>query len=268
MASDPLYKAPTVGGGAGTAVDATGLSGALGAGGVTPGAGGGAPAMGTSFNLPSYDTLAATWGAANAGPNQAAQNQIGNLYNQAGLVNAQAGVQKNQMIQDTARDRTRLGMQQSSLADQLGAADKTAADINYNADRQIQNFMGGQAARGATHTEGTTRTLGDFQRGRWRGIENLNLDRAQLARAAKNLGMQDEELGIRLDRSIEQLGLSASLQAQDILQAINDVEAGRFNPLSSLLGQVYALSGIRPVAGSEGPAPVTTGGGGSSRRVM
>lgn len=238
----------------GGSVSASGLGTALA---PNPGTGaGGGTGFGSGFNLPSYQTLGSLFNTVNLPGQVQSQNQVSNLQNRLGLSGAMAGIQRGQLNQDAGMDRQRLGLQRALLGDQKKALGRTEEDINYNADRQIENFMGGQAARGASQTQGTRRGVGDFERQRWRGIENLNLDRNQLARAATNLGLDEQELGTRLDRALEQLGLSQALEAQDILQAITDVEAGRFNPISQLLGAVYQLSGVRPVAGQEGP---TTG---------
>lgn len=254
----------------GGAVSASGLGTALA---PNPGTGAAAtPQFGSGVNLPSYQTLGSLFNTVNLPGQVQSQNQVANLQNRLGLTGAMAGIQRGQLSQDAGMDRQRLGLQRALLGDQKGALDKTETDINYNADRQIENFMGGQAARGASQTQGTRRGVGDFQRQRWRGIENLNLDRNQLSRAATSLGLDEEELGIRLDRALEQLGLNQLLETQDILQAITDVEAGKFNPISQLLGAVYQLSGVRPVMGQEGPSqsPAKSGaaGGGGSVRML
>lgn len=264
--TDPYRETPGTTG----AVTAQGLGGAPTQN-LAPVASGTTPAATTTppqFNLPSYQTLGDVFNATQSAANAATDATIKSLYNKQGMLTAQNDIGRQQAQEDAARQRERLGLNRALLGDQQANLGKTEADINYNADRQIQNFMGGQAARGATFTEGTRRGIGDFQRQRWRGIENLNLDRAQLARTAKNMGLDEEELGVRLDRALQQMGLDTALQTQDILQAINDAEAGRFNPVTQLLGQVYALSGIRPVAGQTGPTNYPSGGGGGSTRVM
>ena len=226
----------------------TALSGAY----AQPQATGTTPTATTSPSFNDYNNLwniGLTAGMAN---NVATDNTIANLYNKVGLGGALAGLNRNQVNQQAGFDRQRLGMSKELLGDQKQELGARRGDIDYWHNRQMQNFMGGQAARGATHTEGTTRGIGDFENERARLLRQLGMDERQLGRSARNLGIQEEELGMRVQNALDQIGLNEALSLSDIFQAISDAEAGRFNPLQNLLGYIYQLSGIRPVATSSG----------------
>lgn len=217
----------------------------------------------TPGSLPSMDALSALWGVTNAPREVMAQSQVSDLQQRLGLLKAGTANAMGAARQDAGLARQRLGLERGGLADQRAALNRRPGDIDYNIGRLVQNFSGGQAARGATHTEGTTRGLEDFAREKDRLLFQLGMDRNQVNRMSQNLGIQEQEIGSRLTRALDQMGLSQILGAQDIAQAIRDVEAGRFNPVSELLGMVYQLSGIRPTATpSPSASPVVNRGPG------
>lgn len=237
------------------------LGGAFGA---APGLTGGAVgAMSPSMN--DYGTLWSLYQGANLPQQVSADTQIANLQNRLGISNAQADNSRTQINQAAGFDRERLGMQRGSLQDQLADTGAQRKDIDYWHQRQSENFMGGQAARGATHTLGTTRGLQDFETERARLLRGLGMGEKQLARTSKNLGIQEQELESRVSGALRQIGLDQAINVSDVFDAIADIEAGRFNPMSQILGDVYRLSGIRPVAQS---TPTATSGGGGGKKVQ
>lgn len=219
----------------------------------------GQPGAFTSPSFNDYSNLFNLGQVANLPFNVATDNRVASLYNQVGLTGGLADLQRQDVNRQAGFDRERLGMNRALLGDQQEDLGARRGDIEYWHKRQLQNFMGGQAARGATHTEGTTRGIGDFENERARLLRSLGMDEKQLGRTSRNLGIQEEELGSRVQSALDQIGLGQALKVEDIFTAIQDAEAGRFNPLQSLLGNIYQLSGIRPVVGQSyaQPAPDT-----------
>lgn len=226
-----------------------------------PGVGFGTP--GASAGISDYSNLWNLATVANLPQSVATDNRIAGLYNQVGLSGALSDLQRSTINQQAGFDRERLSLNRALLGDQGQELGARRGDIDYWHNRQTQQFIGGQAARGATHTLGTTRGLADFENEKARLLRQVGMDERQLARTARNLGIQEQELASRVQSALDQLGLSQAMTITDIFGAIQDAEAGRFNPLQNMLGMIYQLSGIRPVAASTTtptttPTPTTT----------
>lgn len=223
---------------------------------------------------------------ANAPGEQGINNNINSYMQQLGLVGANKEMQTGYINQDKQIGQERLGLSREGLGLQRGALgrqdvlDPRLHQLSLEELRQRgeQNIFGaGQQDRqlssqatqsGALQSQGAREGFSDIakqlefgQRDVLRGTQRENLSfeersaqradqRKQLDLAAKGLDIDGRELETRTSRALQELGLSSALSVQEVTRAINDLNAGRYNPLQAILGTIYQASGVRPVANS------------------
>lgn len=66
----------------------------------------------------------------------------------------------------------------------------------------------------------------------------------QLDLSSQRLGLSKEEITSRLNQSLQQLGLGTVLDSTSLLSEIAKMERGDYSPLSSMIGEIYAYSGL------------------------
>ena len=81
---------------------------------------------------------------------------------------------------------------------------------------------------------------------------------SQLQDSKKNLGILESQLGIsgqeittRTANALQQLGLSQMVSVQQVHQAMVDASQGVPNALSSIMGNIYQSSGLRPLTSAQ-----------------
>jgi hypothetical protein len=179
------------------------------------------------------------------------QTQIAALQRQFGLL-----PQYNTLQQQL------FGLQGGSLQEQEQKARIAEAE-------QKKGLMGSAAASGSVTTEGTRQGLGDIEQQLQFALQDIDRSRQQLDISkqqyglgynekvanlqdqqkyldtqSKRLGISQEELQFRLQKSLDQLGLSTQLNVSDLLAAGADLNNGLYSPAQSLLSSVFAGAGI------------------------
>lgn len=225
---------------------------------------------------------------ANAPNDTAINNNIKSYMEQLGLNQANQQMQTGYINQDNAFGQAKLGLSREGLGiqrDQLGRAKALSpqqhalamealtqreGEARFGAEKSGRALDSQATTQGATVSTGARQGVSDIATqlgfglqdiGRSRAGEELSFKERQanladqeksLNLAAKGMDIDGQELGARTQRALDQLGLSTSTSVQDITRAINDLNAGRYNPLQALLGTIYQSSGVKPNA--------TTGG--------
>lgn len=224
---------------------------------------------------------------ANLPADTAINNNISSYMQQLGLIGANQQMETGNINQDQALGSARLGLNRSDLNLQqaaLGRQDTLDPRLHqlsleelqqqgqqnqFGADQQNRQLTSQGVTQGALQSVGARQGFSDIaqqlqfgQRDVLRGTqrENLGFEERQAQRAdqhkslenaAKGLDLDAQELQNRTSRALQQLGLSSALSVQDVTRAINDLNAGRYNPLQAILGTIYQASGVRPVAGGK-----------------
>lgn len=214
----------------------------------------------------------------------AINNNINSYMQQLGLIGANQKMQTGQINEDDAIGGARIGLNREQLALQRGALgrqdvlDPRMHQLNldqlhqqgeqniFGADQQNRQLTSQGVTSGALQSVGARQGFSDIaqqlqfgQRDVLRGTqrENLTFEERQAQRAdehksldmaAKGLDLDARELHNRTSRALQQLGLNSALSVQDVTRAINDLNAGRYNPIQALLGTIYQASGVRPTA--------------------
>lgn len=223
---------------------------------------------------------------ANGPQDQAINNNIASYQQQLGLVGANQQMQTGYINQDAGFGRERIGLNREGLGVQQGALNragvldprlhqlsleewKQRGEQNiFQREGQDRQLSSQATTAGSLQSQGARQGFSDIakqlefgQRDVLRGTQRENLsfeERAaqrqdqqkQLDLAAKGLNIDGRELESRTQRALQELGLSSSIKVQEITRAINDLNAGRYNPLQAILGTIYQASGVRPVANS------------------
>lgn len=222
---------------------------------------------------------------ASAPQQQAISNNVTSYLQQLDLIGANQRAETGYINQDDALGRERLGLSREGLGIQRGALGRQAVldprlhqlNLDQLAQQGEQNIFGSEqqnrqlssqaTTAGSLQSVGARQGFSDIakqlefgQRDVLRGTQRENLtfeerqaqlkdQNKQLDLAAKGLDIDGKELQNRTSRALQQLGLSSALSTQDVIRAINDLNAGRYNPIQGILGTLYQASGIRPVAG-------------------
>lgn len=222
--------------------------------------------------------------AAGAPQNAAIDANLAQQLQRLGLLNANQSTQSGLINQGAALSQQRLGLNGQQLGIQQGANARQAPLIEaqhslatQGLDQQLaQNALGARQQRDALSSQGTVQgamqSVGSRQgfsdiatqlgfnnatvdRSRWGENLSYGESKAQLADqkkgldlAAKGLGIDAEELKNRTSQALQQLGLGTALGTSDIVSAMNDLNAGRFNPIQNILPYIYQMVGVRPTA--------------------
>lgn len=222
--------------------------------------------------------------AANAPADTAINNNINSYMQQLGLLKANQQTETGNINQDNSYGLERLGISREGLGIQQGALarqnlispEQHRLAMEALAQREQEAWHGAQGQQrqlssqattsGNLQSQGAREGFGNIQQqlefglkdiGRSREGENLQFNERQagladqkksLDLAAKGLDIDGRELATRTQRALQQLGLQTSLSVQDVTRAINDLNAGRYNPLQAMLGTIYQASGVKPVA--------------------
>lgn len=235
----------------------------------------------------------------------AVNQNLGFSLQDLGLSQQNLGIQSNTLARQGPLQQEMYGYQQQGLDIQqqrLGLSGQSLEDqiamANRAHDRSIQQFSDSQAARGATNTVGTTRGTSDINQQLSDRLESINLSKqglglsqqqldiqknvdaaqfkenqaklsdakAGLDIATKRLNLSDQEIRAKADQAIKQLGLQNLMDTDKLMQAINDVEAGRFNALAPYVdiimqsGAMGAMTG-QGASANMGSVPGPASGG-------
>lgn len=222
-------------------------------------------------------------------PSQAlTDDMISSIMQQLGFSQEGLGLQTGQANQAADFARRGLGLQQGGLDIQLGANARQSALLPQLHDLALQEFSAqeGQAQRGAdvslrnlnsslTPRGAFTSVMGNAQRGdiasqltetlggigRQRQGNELNFQEqlAQNADARKQLGLMQQQLGLsgdeiesRLSNTLAQLGLQGRMSVAQLLGELSKVQRGETSPITQLMGDIYAMSGLQIPAGGMG----------------
>lgn len=219
---------------------------------------------------------------ANLPQETAINNNINSYLQQLGLIGANQKMQTGYINEDNSLGNARIGLNREQLGIQRGALERQGIldprlhqlNLEELAQQGEQNIFQAEGQRrdltsqavqaGALQSVGARQGFSDIdkqlqfgQRNVLRGTQRENLsfeerqaqradDRKQLDLAAKGLDLDARELSNRTSRALQELGLSSALNTQDVIRAINDLNAGRYNPIQALLGTIYQASGVRP----------------------
>lgn len=236
---------------------------------------------GTNFLRDLSDYLARTMANTNAN----ARQQTDLLSGQIGMLQGNQQTQAGYINQDQGFGTARIGLNREGLGVQQGALNRATAllpqqhaltlqglqdqlaQAKYGAGMQRRSLGAQATVQGATVSTGARQGFKDIMKQlgfskkdirRATRSENLGFgerqasladQQKQLNLASRGLDMDAQELQSRTQRALEQLGLSTAISVNDIMRAINDVNAGRFNVLQQYLGPIYQAGGPRPVAG-------------------
>jgi len=83
-------------------------------------------------------------------------------------------------------------------------------------------------------------------------MASLQDQQKNLGILSQQLGLSSQEITTRTQNALQQLGLGNMVSDQQVYQAMIDASNGTANPLTSIIGQVYQLGGIRPVSAPTG----------------
>jgi hypothetical protein len=216
------------------------------------------------------------------------QQQLGFGLQGIGLDQAQLGIQQGalgrqqQLTPELAQlQRQLFGVQEAGI----GAETQQA---QFSADQATRGENSSATARGAVNTSGHGQALSDigtnlqFQLGNiGRQEQSLGVQKqqfelsesereAQLGDQAKSLDIQSKRLGLSKDQltnqisnALTQLGLNQVLSSVDIIKAMDDVQNGRFNAISGVLGQIAQVDPSLLTGAGGVNATGTSSGGGS-----
>lgn len=204
------------------------------------------------------------------------QLQQGYLTGEAGFQQAGLGLQGQDLATQIAALQRQFGLlpQYNSLQQQLfglqgGSLQEQEDKARRAAAEQKTSLMGSEAAAGAVTSEGSKRGQADIEQQLTWALQDIDRSRQQLDISkqqyglgynekvanlqdqqkyldtqSKRLGISQEELQFRLQKSLDQLGLSTQINVSDLLQAGSDLNNGLYSPAQQLLSSVFAGAGI------------------------
>lgn len=180
----------------------------------------------------------------------------GGLSRQLPLLNQQWGLQQQQ-----------YGLQQQGF-------DQAQQEAQQGAARQTRGENSTETARGAWGSVGHNQGLSDIQQqlqnslstiGRQRQSASLSEQSAglsheeqvaklqdsqkQLDLMGKRMGLSSDEISARLQSALNQIGLN-QVSSSDFASELAKMQAGEYSPFSSIIGDMYAFSGI-PLFGDQ-----------------
>lgn len=193
--------------------------------------------------------------------NQQAQQQAGFSTQQIGLSQEQLGIQQGALSRQMQLLPQQYGLQQQGFGLQ-----EQEAGQSYN--QQLRGLNSAATASGAFTAQGTNDSRGDLYTNLANSMQNIGLQRqgaaltfqeqqAQQQDSQKELGIQSKQLGIsedevkaRLNNALQQNGLSATLDADQVLGEINKIQQGEVSPLSGLLPILQAAGAVSLTGGA------------------
>jgi hypothetical protein len=155
-----------------------------------------------------------------------------------------------------------LGLQQQALQAQAGPGGFQEQQRALTAAEEAQQFAQSQRAlRGQFATSGSTggnqvQSWSDLLKGYGFQQQQLGLQakeqqqayqtsKAQLANAAKSLGLSEQEVHARLSNALDQLGLSGAMNTIGFMQQLAQLQLGFLSgPMAAIAQQVLQIAGL------------------------
>lgn len=213
--------------------------------------------------------------------------QVGNLNQNAnlqrlglGLDQSALGVQQGALSRQLPLLNQQWGLTEQQYGLQQQGFDQATQQAWQGAQQSTRGLNSTETARGAFGSVGHNQGLGDIQQqlanslstiGRERKSADLSNQSAslneqeqvaklgdaqkQLDISSQRLGLSKEEITTRLTQAIDQLGLSTVTNATDLLSNIASMQQGQYSPFASMIGDIYAFTGLNLFSDGQSTTP-------------